>query len=109
MEKGGVSMVFKSSILLGANAEAVTQQLLANDQISNWQRLAPEHVNTTRILIIVEGNDQDYNNALNAVIAVAAEARVAWRHEDYLTYGNPNTNVWMPALAIPPNYVKLAA
>jgi hypothetical protein len=102
-------MVFKSSILLGANAEPVTQQLLNNGQISNWQRLAPTQVNTTRILIIVDGGDQDYNNALNVVVAAAADARVAWRHEDYLTYGNPNNNVWMPPLAIPPNYVKLAA
>jgi hypothetical protein len=102
-------MVFKSSILLGANAEEITKKLLANQQISNWQRLAPEHPNTTRILIIVEGNDQDYNNALNVVIAAAADVRVAWPHEDYLTYGNPNTNVWMPLLAIPPAYVKAAA
>lgn len=102
-------MVFKSSILLGANAETITQQLLNNNQISNWQRLAPTIPNTTRILIIVEGNDQDYNNALNVVIAAAADMRVAWRNEDYLTYGNPNTNVWMPLLAIPPVYVKAAA
>ena len=91
-------MVSKSSILMGANAEEITQKLLANQQITNWQRLAPTHVNTTRILIIVAGNDQDYSNALNGVIAAAADARVAWRHEDYLTYGNPNTNVWLPPL-----------
>jgi hypothetical protein len=102
-------MVFKSSILLGADAEAVTQQLLNKNQISNWQRLAPNHIDTTRVMIIVAGNDQDYNNALNVVIAAAADARVAWRNEDYLTYGDPNNNVWMPPLAIPPNYVKAAA
>ncbi|HUN56689.1 MAG TPA: hypothetical protein VMU41_01120 [Candidatus Binataceae bacterium] len=92
-------MVSKSSILLGANAEEVTQQLLINKQITNWQRLAPNHVNTTRIIIVVDGNDQDYNDALNGVIAAAADVRVAWRHEDYLTYGDPNNNVWMPPLA----------
>jgi hypothetical protein len=102
-------MVFKSSILLGANAEALAQQLLNNNQISNWQRLAPAIPNTTRILIIVSGDDRDYNNALNAVIAGASDVRVAWRHEDYLTYGNPNDNVWMPPLAIPPDFVKVAA
>jgi len=95
-------MVFKSSILLGAGAEDVTQQLLRDGRIGNWQRLAPAHVNTTRILIIVAGEEQDYNNALNAVIAVAAAARVAWQHEVYTTYGNPNDNTWEPPLAIPP-------
>jgi hypothetical protein len=102
-------MVSKSSILLGASAEAVTRQLLANQHISNWQRLAPTIPNATRILIIADGDDQAYNDALNVVIATAADARVAWRNEDYLTYGNPNNNVWMPLLAIPPSYVTSAA
>jgi hypothetical protein len=99
-------MVSKTSIMLGANAEEITQQLLANQLISNWQRLAPTIPNTTRILIIADGDDQAYSDALNVVIAAAVEARVAWRNEDYLTYGNPDNNVWMPPLAIPPVYVK---
>jgi hypothetical protein len=100
-------MVFKSSILLGAEAENVAQQLLRDGKLSNWQRLGTEHANSARILIIVAGGDEDYNQALNAVIAIAAAARVAWRHEEYLTYGDPNENRWEPQLAIPPRYVKL--
>ena len=93
-------MVIKSSILIGAQAEALTQQLLGENLISNWQRLAPMIADTTRILIIVNGGDQDYNAALNTVIAAAASVRVAWRHEDYTTYGDPNYNTWMPPLSV---------
>ncbi|MGA2410192.1 MAG: hypothetical protein ABSG46_07365 [Candidatus Binataceae bacterium] len=91
-------MVFKSSILLGANAESCSAQLLTDKLITNWQKLAPEHVNTTRILITVEGSEQDYNNALDAVIAAAAQQQVAWRHENYLVYGNPNLKTWIPPM-----------
>jgi hypothetical protein len=101
-------MAIKTSILLGAEAENLSQQLLQNGLISNWQKLAPMIVNTARILLIVSGGDQDYNDALNAVIAAAANMRVAWRHEDYTTYGDPNYNTWIPPLTIDPNYVQPA-
>jgi hypothetical protein len=102
-------MVVKSSILVGAEAETLSQQLLNEHLISNWQKLAPMMVNTTRILLIVNGGDQDYNDALNAVIAAAANLRVAWQHDDYTTYGDPNYNTWMPPLSADPNYVQSAA
>jgi hypothetical protein len=100
-------MVFKSSILIGADVEVCAQDLLNNKLISNWQKLAPSMVNAARILIIVAGGDQDYNKALDAVINLAAAKKVAWRHEDYLTYGDPTTKTWLPPLAIPPNFVKV--
>ena len=101
-------MVSKTSILLGANPDDYARNLLANKLISNWQSFGPVHAEATRILIIVEGDDQDYNNALDAVIAATANAHIAWRHEDFLTYGDPGINTWTPALAIPPNYVTPA-
>jgi len=100
------SLVAKSSILTGAVAESLAQELLDNNLISNWQKLAPAHVNTARILIIVAGGDDDYDSALSTVVAGAELGNVLWRHEDYLTYGNPNGNTWMPLLAIPPRYVN---
>ena len=100
-------MVFKTSILLGADVENCAQDLLDKKRISNWQKLAPTHANTAPILIIVAGGDQDYNKALDEVIHEAAGKRVAWRHEDYLQYGDPNNQTWMPPLAIPPNYVNV--
>lgn len=99
-------MVAKSSILIGAGAENLAQEFLDNNLISNWQKLAPAHVNTARILIIVAGEDDVYDSALSTVIAGAELGSVLWRHEDYLTYGNPNDNTWMPLLAIPPRYVS---
>jgi hypothetical protein len=100
-------MVFKSSILLGANVEDCAKDLLDKKRISNWQKLAPTHVNTARILIIVAGGDQDYNKALDEVINEAAAKRVALRHEDYLHYGDPANQTWIPSLGIPPNFVKV--
>jgi hypothetical protein len=99
-------LVAKSSILTGTGAENLAQEFLDNNLISNWQKLAPAHVNTARILIIVAGGDDDYDNALSAVIAGAELGNVLWQHEDYLTYGNPNDNTWMPLLASPPRYVS---
>jgi hypothetical protein len=103
------NVVSRTSILLGAQAEGLSQQLLDNHLISNWQRLAPTMVNTTRILIIVNGLEPDYIDALNAVKAAAENVHVAWRNEDFLTYGDPNNSTWIPPLAIPPNYVVLPA
>jgi hypothetical protein len=100
-------MVAKSSILLGAEAENLAQEFISNQYISNWQRLAPAHANAVRILIIVAGNQKDYDNAMRTVMGGAGVAYppVIWRDEDYLTYGNPNDNEWMPELTIPPLYV----
>jgi len=100
-------MVFKTSILLGSGVELFTEKLLAAKQISNWQRLAPTHVNSTRILIIAEGLEADYERALARVKAAATAAEIEWRDEDYLTYGDPRYNTWYPPLTIPPNYVPL--
>jgi hypothetical protein len=87
-------MVSKTSILVGANAESCSKALLAKKLIANCQNLAPSHANTTRILIAVAGSEADYESALDAVIDAAASEQVAWRHESYLKYGNPNETGW---------------
>jgi hypothetical protein len=99
-------MVFKTSILVGKNVEDFTQDLLNRKLISNWQKLSPTIPNTSRILIVVAGEDQDYNNALDTVINEAAAKNVAWRHEQYTTFGDPGKQTWIPPLAIPPNFVN---
>jgi hypothetical protein len=92
-------MVTKTSILIGRNAESCAQDLLTNQLITNWQRLAPEHVDTARILVAALGDEDAYEEALDKVIAFATERRTVWRHEDYLTYGSPREKTWIPPMS----------
>jgi hypothetical protein len=102
-----MNIVSRTSILLGANVETLVPQLLENKLLSNWQNLAPTIVNTARILIIVQGIEDDYTAALAALTVAAAKLGLTWRHDDFLTYGDPTINTWMPPLsADDPNLVK---
>jgi hypothetical protein len=88
-------VVSKTSILIGDNVELCAQELVENDFIRNWQRLAPEHADTARILIVAFGGELAYENALDEVIAFASRHGAVWRHEDYLTYGDPREKEWI--------------
>jgi hypothetical protein len=90
----------KTSILIGQNASSCSEALLAQQLITNWQDLAPAHVNTTRILV-VSADEQGVNDALNKVKDYAQSVHVAWRHESYTTYGDPRSQTWNPPLADP--------
>lgn len=96
--KGGLSMVSRTSILLGEDVEGCADRLLQGKLITNWQNLAPEHVNKARILIVAQFGEQDYERLLDKVIAYAAQRRVVWQHEDYTTYGDPRIRQWIPPL-----------
>jgi hypothetical protein len=91
-------MVTKTSILIGDNAESCAQELLGNGLITNWQQLAPEHVNASRILVVAFGDEDGYEEALDKVIAFATNSGTVWRHEDYLVYGNPRERTWIPPM-----------
>jgi hypothetical protein len=88
-------VVSKTSIMIGNNVESCVQQLIEHDFIRNWQRLAPEHANTARILIVAFGNELAYENALDEVIAFASRHGAIWRHDDYPRYGDPREKEWM--------------
>jgi hypothetical protein len=95
-----INVVSRTSILLGAESdiEGLVPQLLSGQLVSNWQKLYPTLPNTARILIVVPGVEQDYQKALAAVISAAAKVKVAWRHEDFATYGDPSKQIWIPPL-----------
>jgi hypothetical protein len=94
------NVVSRTSILLGTtpDIESLVPRLQSDRLVANWQKLYPAQPNTARILIVVEGVEQDYQKALAAVIAAAAQVQIAWRHDDFLTYGNPNNQTWIPPL-----------
>ena len=94
------NVVSRTSILLGptADLESLVPQLQSDQLVANWQKLYPPQPDIARIVIVVEGVEQDYQKALAAVIAAAAQVRVAWRHDDFLTYGDPNKQTWIPPL-----------
>ena len=91
-------MVFRTSILMGANVEACVNGLLTEKLIPNWQRLESEHPNKARILIVAQFDEHDYERLLDKVIAYAAQRQVAWQHEDFTTYGDPRMREWIPPL-----------
>jgi hypothetical protein len=92
-------MVSRTSILIGENAEACARDLLTNHLIANWQRLAPGHVDAARILIVAFGDDEAYESSLDQVIEFATARRTIWRHDDYLTYGDPRGESWIPPMS----------
>lgn len=96
-----INVVSRTSILLGAepDLEGLIAQLLADHLITNWQKLYPTQPNTARILIVAQGMQQDYEKSMAEVIAAGAKLNVAWRHEDYTTYGDPKIQTWIPPLS----------
>jgi hypothetical protein len=91
-------MISRTSILDGEEAESCAEQLLEKKMITNWQKLAPEHVNKARILVIALFGEHDYEQLLDKVIAFAAGLKVVWQHEDFTTYGDPRSRDWIPPL-----------
>jgi len=92
-------MVSKTSILIGQNFKTCAQDLLKKSQITNWQELITAgQVQTARILVTVLGDEGAYKDAIDDIKAFAAEMKVTWRHENYLTYGDPTLETWIPPL-----------
>jgi hypothetical protein len=91
-------MVSKTSILIGKDVEFSAQALLRDGLIENWQLLAPDHLDTVRVLVVAFGDDDAYEEALAKVIAFATDHGTLWRHEDYLTYGDPRDKSWIPPI-----------
>jgi hypothetical protein len=89
-------MVQKTSILVGENPVACAEDLLSKSLIKSYQDLSTNHPNTARILVVVRGNENDYEKTIDQIVDLAAQRKIAWRHENYATYGDPALQQWTP-------------
>jgi|ERR1700728_1919720 hypothetical protein len=78
-------------ILLGASALQTATQLQTSKQVAAVQNLAPEHVNTARVLLVVMPNTIDAREAaLTALKNACAPSKTTVLNDDYTTYGLPD-------------------
>jgi hypothetical protein len=77
-------------ILLGARAERVAADLVFLGRAAAWQRLAPAHVETARILLWIQDPSAPLiAGYLTGIENFARTFGVRLRNDDVLTYGAP--------------------
>jgi hypothetical protein len=78
-------------ILLGARAEQVAGDLVFLGRVAAWQRLAPAHVETARVLLWIQNPSAPLiARYLASIENFARPSGVRLRSDDVLTYGEPD-------------------